>query len=694
MRLTLRTLLAYLDDILDPVQTKEIGARISDNSVASSLVARIREVTRRRRIGSPEVSGPGSSPDPNVVAEYLDNTLEPAAVADLERVCLDSDVHLAEVAACHQILTIVLGEPVTIRPELRERMYAMGAVSPAPAPSASQNPAPYAVGSTRAVTARPVVPEYLKRPPLWKKLVPLAVLTLVVAGWGYLVATGGFFGDEKADVAATSPPPAIESGPVAPKVVERPTPENAEQPVDPLIASATAPTPFNVTPVAPVNETASPTEPPAEPAPEINANAAVVATTPASEVRQPPAPGIPAPASEGVPERPAPSVMYTSNEGVLLHRPRGRQEWTVLPRRALIHVGDEIASPEPFVADLQISSTADPALTLRLSLQRGARVRLLPSTEQMLAEIELNRGRVAVFRGVDGIPHALGVGVTVAGQRTEFDAAIPQTRFGLEVNLPQPAGLIPPADQWPLPIGTVYVASGSVNVRRANLPPISGEPTVQQMEWTNPAVEGFTSWTIPTWLDPESKLLTSQKNWARFYEDEFNLDLPVQNSIGPVAEQDKRNTIATFATKTMSLIDDASTLVRVLTSSHEDTRHAAMVGLREWVMTSPDLAPRLEEEVSRVFRDQEAPIVVKLLWRVGDEEARDESASMQVVEWLASDNIAIRDLAYYEVLRLANRDLGYRPQNPVGQREPALMRWRDLVRRNKGLVPSAPEEMP
>ena len=81
MRLTLRTLLAYLDDILDPAQTKEIGARISENSVASSLVARIREVTRRRRIASPELSGPGSSPDPNVVAEYLDNTLEPAAVA-------------------------------------------------------------------------------------------------------------------------------------------------------------------------------------------------------------------------------------------------------------------------------------------------------------------------------------------------------------------------------------------------------------------------------------------------------------------------------------------------------------------------------------------------------------------------------------------------------------------------------------
>src|SRR5262245_15526735 len=126
MRLTLRTLLAYLDDILEPSQAREIGARISENGVASALVARIRDVTRRRRIGSPELSGPGSAPDPNVIGEYLDNTLSPDAVADVERVCLESDTHLAEVAACHQVLTIVLGEPVTIRPELRDRMYLLG----------------------------------------------------------------------------------------------------------------------------------------------------------------------------------------------------------------------------------------------------------------------------------------------------------------------------------------------------------------------------------------------------------------------------------------------------------------------------------------------------------------------------------------------------------------------------------------
>src|SRR3954447_22160330 len=125
MRLTLRTLLAYLDDTLEPTEIKTIGQKVAESDSAQELIARIKQVTRRRRLTTPPATGPGAGWDPNDVAEYLDNLATPEQVAEIERICLESDVHLAEVAACHHILTLVLGEPALVPPTARERMYGL-----------------------------------------------------------------------------------------------------------------------------------------------------------------------------------------------------------------------------------------------------------------------------------------------------------------------------------------------------------------------------------------------------------------------------------------------------------------------------------------------------------------------------------------------------------------------------------------
>lgn len=124
MRLTLRTLLAYLDDALDPNDTRVIGQKVTESAAAQELIERVRRVTRRRRLTTPDLTAPTEpASDPNTVAEYLDNILPSDEVAEFERVCLESDVHLAEVAACHQILSLILTEPAEVPPTAYRRMY-------------------------------------------------------------------------------------------------------------------------------------------------------------------------------------------------------------------------------------------------------------------------------------------------------------------------------------------------------------------------------------------------------------------------------------------------------------------------------------------------------------------------------------------------------------------------------------------
>lgn len=711
MRLTLRTLLGYLDDILGPQQAREIGEKINESAYASSLVARIKDVLRRRRITAPEVVGPGSDPDPNTVSEYLDNTLSQERVEDLERVCLGSDVHLAEVAACHQILTLVLGEPVDIPQELRERTYALGALSRSDNNGRDRGEpgtAAAAAGEAAATSTESALPEYLRQEQsssFWRKVLPVAALLLVATVWIGLIISdpshswrpdrsiaGGPQNGEAANPESEIIPPAVP--PVDPTAgtatPTAPAPEPGTAPmaaaVSPEGADAATPAPAMTAPPA----VASINPPPPADLPEPATPAATPAPSADPAAKPAPREESPMPVASSRESKPVAEdphrILYNSNEGVLLQA-ADDGEWRVLPRRSLVHPGDGIASPHPFESLLQIDETG-----ATVTLMGGTRVSLIAPQAAPLS-LRIEEARI-VFRrpAVGGTDVPLTVELHLGDRSATLQLLEAGTEVGLEVTPRMAEGLIDP----PLPPtwdGALTVVSGAARLTTAQGPvALSSGQYLSLMEGDFSA-SPQASRGMPQWMVPLSgAVLAVSRNYAQQFEKEFQLDRNVSESI-PAMIENRQMRLSQLAVQALALTGGDRALVRALAAPHQESRQAAIVGLGVRLRSDPANSLRIREEVQRAFPENIAGIIEQLLWGYPPSAAYNPDLSRELVSWLMHDLIAIRELAFFQILRLTgNQETNrYQPDAPETQRRVTTGYWENWIRKN-GALREAPAE--
>jgi hypothetical protein len=722
-------MLAYLDDILEPDDHAEIGQKIKESEFATDLVRRTRDVMLRLRLGAPQVVGKGMGLDANTVAEYLDNTMPPERVADFEKVCLESDVHLAESAACHQILTLVLGQPAAVPPALRDRMYGIpglndrlekdeadeaaaksGILSALATASVSPPPTP-----DEPKRHKPEVPDYLRhsrrsRRKMWVLAAIAAALVGVIVtavvkpeAFGPLLVDPGpgegerVLAEQGVDPAKFTAPPTVDMGqPMLP----------GEPGGGTLLPDGTTPAPPFEGPrepatnggVAPPHEPTIPIEPqpgpgeaiakgpgltdPREPTPGVGDPIPLPLPVPGEPMPVEPVPGEPTPAGPVVggptvpPEGEGPMTVdgpadtrpvgaYVSDMDVLLRLDPDSETWQRLAPRASLQAGDVLLALPTFRPTIALGS----GFTMQLA--GGTAVELTPPDAEGVIGVDVRYGQIiAVETGQPGAR----LRFTLGGE--DYVAAFNDAHTTLAVQLQrlQVPGADPEAAPAPVQVD-LYTASGRV---LWDVGPDAVE-TVAPAHWRIPqptVIDEAAQVELPKWIDSEP-LSATDRRASIALEEALAVDKPLSLVLNELVAG-RRIEVRSLAARCSVYVGQFEPFVAAL----NDSDQRAAWGLHiEALRNALSLSPQVAGRVRAAFlakRGDDGESLYRMLWGYSPQDLK-SGADKQLVKYLDHSQLDYRVLAFWNVRTITGLGMNYRPEYNQERREQSVRRWQERL---------------
>ncbi|MCG8586187.1 MAG: hypothetical protein MI757_15880, partial [Pirellulales bacterium] len=497
MRLTLRTLLNYMDDMLEPSDAAEIRKKVEESQFASDLMQRTRTVVGRMRLGVPKVSGRGMGVDANTVADYLDHELDSDDVQEFEKICLESDIHLAEVAGCHQILALVLGEPATVEPAARDRMYKLkelrhdktfaakasqdSEVDKEPAPEKNKAKAPAPAPKDTSPREKPEVPDYLRdrrRMPLWSVVATVLVAAALGAGlWmtfdpnnpisAWLAGDDPDVADQEPRKVADDLPPAsgpidsgkspgVDDGPIDDPTKPVDTPADPTKPDEP-IDDPKVPDRIKL-PMDPMIPDETPMDPTPMPEPDPDAGLIPDPMDPTKKPDDEPKPEDPVdPGPDPMPEDPMtdpapvdePGTVevgrFLTGDQMLVRKDPEQNDWFLVPGRAALASGDHVLALPTYRPTITLTAG------VTLQVPGGTSLELLKPDKDGVAGVRLNYGRLVLLNnGAVGTQCRVQLGDGSKPVEGMVTFAGPASTAAIEVQREFRAGQNPEDEKTPL----------------------------------------------------------------------------------------------------------------------------------------------------------------------------------------------------------------------------------------------------
>jgi hypothetical protein len=681
--LTLRTLLAYLDDTLEASEVRTIGQKVAESDTAQELIDRIKNVTRRRRLTVPPSTGPGAKWDPNTVAEYLDNVLESEQVSELEDTCLKSDVHLAEVASCHQILTLVLGEPASVPPMAKQRMYglvqgreAIPYRKPAPSSASISSIDMHGDGSMDAdETLLLGLPLYGKKG--WLRwALPLAVVFLLV---GALIAIWQAIPSSRSQL-ASGPPPAIpdEPKPVAVADTNKEKDEDKKPPED------------KQTPVKEADNQAAPKQ---------------KEETKETKVAEPK----PAVAPPGKPSTARKEIGHYAfadgRPGILLERAPEAERWQRTRSESKIHSADRFVSLPGYRSELHLDSQVLLVLwgnvpeQLPLPMFESGVVIHVPP-ESLDADVTLERGRLVMAnRKPMGAAHVrLRFHEEVWDLNLEPDSEVGVELFGMPMQAAHAKG-----GEEPFARLFLFVLKGRAGVKIGykEYPNLQAPPGLCFLAWDNIG-EGTKNPVVmpqlpPEWNNtpppPQADAMRKASDGMRVALAELNGVMTDKSAVEIKlleALQSEKQFSRELAVFCLAAIDDIPDVLDGLADEkYLDVRNAAVTSLQHWLGRHKDqykkMAQLLEE---KKYSPTQVEVMLQLLLGFTREQLKPETFQY-IIQQLNHDKLAVRHLAITFLQQAVPEGvkIGYDAAGPTDLRQRAVEEWKKLVPEGKLPMP-------